>query len=143
MTFCIIFSLDSRHRGGLGFVRSHGNKIKTGPFCDHTYNGWGPGGKTQPLEETGNPNLVNKISLKFCKNVTFLGQFYVTLQMDLVKCKACGVFQFCFGRDVLPQNLKVDPYRYKYFKKGTPFIHKSTHFLAQTLSKITQFSQIL
>ena len=28
-----------------------------------------------------------------------------------------GVLKFGFGRDVLPWNLKVDPYKYQFFKK--------------------------
>ena len=28
-----------------------------------------------------------------------------------------GVLKFGFGRDVPPQNLKVDPYKYQFFKK--------------------------
>ena len=31
--------------------------------------------------------------------------------------KARGVLKFGFGRDVLPRNLKVDPYKYQFFKK--------------------------
>ena len=29
-----------------------------------------------------------------------------------------GVLKFGFGRDVSPQNLKVDPYKYQFFKKN-------------------------
>ena len=55
--------------------------------------GGGPGGEAlgetrgfSYLQGPGNPNLVNKTSLKFCKNVAFLWQFYITLQTDFVKC---------------------------------------------------------
>ena len=32
-------------------------------------------------------------------------------------CLARGVLKFGFGRDVPPWNLKVDPYKYQFFKK--------------------------
>ena len=84
-------------------MSGRGNQIKTGPFCDHAYNVWGPGfrlralmgsrGRSPPetkvfshLKGLGNPNLVNKISLKFCKNVAFLWQFEVTLEIEFEKC---------------------------------------------------------
>ena len=42
---CVAFDVWS----GLGFVSGRGNEIKTGPFCDHTYNGWGPGARLRAL----------------------------------------------------------------------------------------------
>ena len=49
-----------------------------------------------------------------------------------------GILKFGFGRDVPPQNLKVDPYKYQFFGP----IHKPIRpKLRQILSKITRFFQ--
>ena len=42
-----------------------------------------------------------------------LEKFCVTKQQLLLQ----RVLKFGFGRDVLPQNLKVGPYKYQFFKK--------------------------
>ena len=50
------------------------------------------------------------------------------------------VLKFGFGRDALPQNLKVDPYKYQFFKKKWPIHIPIVPILGQILSKITQKS---
>ena len=47
------------------------------------------------------------------KNTVVLPQLSLTSSWT----KYPGVLKFGFGRDVLPWNLKVDPYKYKFFKK--------------------------
>ena len=50
-----------------------------------------------------------------------------------------GVLKFGFGRDVAPQNLKVDPYKYQFFKKKWPIHITIDPIFSQILSKITWF----
>ena len=48
------------------------------------------------------------------------GCINVTIQQDILHTAITvlqGVLKFGFGRDVPPQNLKVDPYKYQFFKK--------------------------
>ena len=52
-----------------------------------------------------------------------------------------GVLKFGFGRDVPPRNLKVDPYKYKFFKKKWPIHIPIGPIFGQILSKITRFFQ--
>ena len=46
-----------------------------------------------------------------------------------------GILKFGFGRDVLPRNLKVDPYKYQFFKKKEPIHIPIGPILGQILSK--------
>ena len=39
-----------------------------------------------------------------------------------------GVLKFGFGKDTLPWNLKVDPYKYQFFKKKWPIHIKTDQF---------------
>ena len=52
-----------------------------------------------------------------------------------------GILKFGLGRDVPPQNLKVDPYKYQFFKEKWPIHIPIVPILCQILSKITQFSK--
>ena len=52
-----------------------------------------------------------------------------------------GVHNFGFGRDVLPRNLKVDPYDYQIFKKKWPIYILIGPIFGQILCKITRFFQ--
>ena len=52
-----------------------------------------------------------------------------------------GVLKFGLGRDVPPWNLKVDPYKYKFFKKKWPIHIPIGSIFGQILSKITRFFQ--
>ena len=51
--------------------------------------------------------------------------------------KAGGVLKFGFGRDVPPQNLEVDPYKYQFFKK------RVTHTYTNLLNLGPNFKQNL
>ena len=53
-----------------------------------------------------------------------------------------GVLKFSFGRDVPPRNLKVDPYKYQFFKKNDPFIYQSAQFLPKFLANSPDFAKI-
>ena len=55
--------------------------------------------------------------------------------------KSWGVLKFGFGRDVPPQNLKVDPYKYQFFKKKYPIHIPIGPILDQILNKSTNFFQ--
>ena len=46
-----------------------------------------------------------------------------------------GVLKFGFGRDVLPQNLKEDPYKYQFLKQKWPIHIPNCSSLGQILSK--------
>ena len=52
-----------------------------------------------------------------------------------------GVLKFVFGRDIPPRNLKVDPYKYQYFKKKLPIHIPNGLIWGQILSKIARFFQ--
>ena len=52
-----------------------------------------------------------------------------------------GVLKFGFGRDVPPRNLKIDPYKYKFFKKQWSIHIPICSILGQILSKIAWFFQ--
>ena len=52
-----------------------------------------------------------------------------------------GVLKFGFSRDVLLQNLKVDPHKYQFFKKKWSIHKPICSILGQILSKITWFFQ--
>ena len=52
-----------------------------------------------------------------------------------------GVLKFGFGRDVPPWNLKVDPYKYQFFKKKYPIHIPIGSISGQILNKITNFFQ--
>ena len=52
-----------------------------------------------------------------------------------------GVLKLGFDRDVPPQNLKVDPYKYQFFKKKWPIHIPICSIWGQILNKITQFFQ--
>ena len=52
-----------------------------------------------------------------------------------------GVLKFGSGRDVPPWNLKVDPYKYQFFKKKLPIHIPIGPILGQILNKITNFFQ--
>ena len=41
----------------------------------------------------------------------------ILIQLVIANFHARGVLKFGFGRDVSPRNLKVDPYKYQFFKK--------------------------
>ena len=47
-----------------------------------------------------------------------------------------GVLKFGLGRDVPPRNLKVDPYKYKFSRKGDPFIMSIGPEASNTLDMI-------
>ena len=67
---------------------------------------------------------------------------YPQLQISPGVFRAPGVLKFGFGMDVPPQNLKVDPYKYQFFKKSE-WIHTPIGpTLGQILSKINRFSKI-
>ena len=52
-----------------------------------------------------------------------------------------GVLKFGLGRDVPPRNLKVDPYKYQFFKKKWPIHIPIGPIFGQILNKITRFFQ--
>ena len=48
---------------------------------------------------------------------SYLSFAFKVLLCFVAKVAPGGVLKFGFGRDVPPQNLKVDPYKYQFFKK--------------------------
>ena len=52
-----------------------------------------------------------------------------------------GLLKFGFGRDVQPRNLKVDPYKYQFFKKKWPIHIPFGPIFGKILSRIARFFQ--
>ena len=82
--------------------------------------------------------LVHYFSL--CQTLTAYLQWYLLHWKGWSK-KVLKV-EFGFGRDMLPQNLKEDPYKYQFFKKSDTFIYQLAQFWAKFWAKLHNFSKL-
>ena len=97
----------------------------------------------QKILKQGSAFLTEPKFLDFRKTPKFLKNGYPFLPKSPWKMGRGpgGVLKFGFGREVPPRNLKVDPYKYQFFKKKRPIHIPIGPIFGQILIKITRFFQ--